>query len=64
MVYGRVFGWIVSKINELLTHKLDTNIELSEIGKYLKGLVQVAYLLVLYFAPKLAVLINDMKKIQ
>ncbi|GAA6107704.1 myosin-IIIb [Tachysurus ichikawai] len=32
VVYGRVFGWIVSKINELLTHKLDTNIELSEIG--------------------------------
>ncbi|KAF5906904.1 myosin-IIIb-like isoform X2, partial [Clarias magur] len=32
VVYGRVFGWIVSKINELLAHKLDTNIELSEIG--------------------------------
>ncbi|MCI4388069.1 hypothetical protein PGIGA_G00081280 [Pangasianodon gigas] len=32
VVYGRVFGWIVSKINELLTHKLDTNVELSEIG--------------------------------
>ncbi|XP_053500993.1 myosin-IIIb isoform X1 [Ictalurus furcatus] len=32
VVYGRVFGWIVSKINELLTHKLDTSVELSEIG--------------------------------
>ncbi|XP_034168493.2 myosin-IIIb isoform X1 [Pangasianodon hypophthalmus] len=32
VVYGRVFGWIVSKINELLAHKLDTNVELSEIG--------------------------------
>ncbi|MCJ8742293.1 hypothetical protein PDJAM_G00080410 [Pangasius djambal] len=32
VVYGRVFGWIVSKINELLTHKLDANVELSEIG--------------------------------
>lgn len=38
VVYGRVFGWIVSKINELLAHKLDTNVELSEIGKTLNGL--------------------------
>ncbi|KAG9263027.1 myosin-IIIb-like isoform X1 [Astyanax mexicanus] len=32
VVYGRVFGWIVSKINELLSHKLDWDVELSEIG--------------------------------
>lgn len=32
VVYGRVFGWIVSKINELLSHKLDCDVELSEIG--------------------------------
>uniref|UniRef100_W5LJ84 Uncharacterized protein n=1 Tax=Astyanax mexicanus TaxID=7994 RepID=W5LJ84_ASTMX len=28
VVYGRVFGWIVSKINELLSHKLDWDVEL------------------------------------
>uniref|UniRef100_A0AAR2IU06 Myosin motor domain-containing protein n=1 Tax=Pygocentrus nattereri TaxID=42514 RepID=A0AAR2IU06_PYGNA len=32
VVYGRVFGWIVSKINELLSHKLDSDVALSEIG--------------------------------
>ncbi|XP_030623933.1 myosin-IIIb-like [Chanos chanos] len=32
VVYGRVFGWIVSKINELLAPKLDSDVELSEIG--------------------------------
>ncbi|XP_026859236.2 myosin-IIIb isoform X2 [Electrophorus electricus] len=32
VVYGRVFGWIVSKINELLTHTLDSKVELNEIG--------------------------------
>ncbi|XP_066507913.1 myosin-IIIb isoform X2 [Hoplias malabaricus] len=32
VVYGRVFGWIVSKVNELLSHKLDSDVELSEIG--------------------------------
>lgn len=36
-MYGRVFGWIVSKINELLIHKLDANVELSEIGQYYYG---------------------------
>ncbi|XP_076876747.1 myosin-IIIb [Brachyhypopomus gauderio] len=32
VVYGRVFGWIVSKINELLAHTQDSDVEFSEIG--------------------------------
>ncbi|NXN32696.1 MYO3B protein, partial [Nycticryphes semicollaris] len=32
MVYGRVFGWIVCKINELLAEKVDPEVELSDIG--------------------------------
>uniref|UniRef100_A0A8C1W3A4 Myosin-IIIb-like n=1 Tax=Cyprinus carpio TaxID=7962 RepID=A0A8C1W3A4_CYPCA len=32
VAYGRVFGWIVSKINELLAPKVDCDVELSEIG--------------------------------
>ncbi|NXU85139.1 MYO3B protein, partial [Xiphorhynchus elegans] len=32
MVYGRVFGWIVSKINELLAENVDPEVELREIG--------------------------------
>ncbi|XP_055063389.2 myosin-IIIb isoform X2 [Misgurnus anguillicaudatus] len=32
VAYGRVFGWIVSKINKQLAHKVDDDVELSEIG--------------------------------
>ncbi|XP_066567547.1 myosin-IIIb isoform X2 [Amia ocellicauda] len=32
VAYGRVFGWIVSKINELLAPNVDLNVELNEIG--------------------------------
>ncbi|XP_015221377.2 myosin-IIIb [Lepisosteus oculatus] len=32
VAYGRVFGWIVSKINELLAPNVDSNVELMEIG--------------------------------
>lgn len=32
VVYGRVFGWIVSKINELLAPNVDADVELCEIG--------------------------------
>uniref|UniRef100_A0A672NQV9 Unconventional myosin-X-like n=1 Tax=Sinocyclocheilus grahami TaxID=75366 RepID=A0A672NQV9_SINGR len=32
VAYGRVFGWIVSKINELLAPKVDCDVELNEIG--------------------------------
>ncbi|KFW87784.1 Myosin-IIIb, partial [Manacus vitellinus] len=32
MVYGRVFGWIVRKINELLAENVDPEVELREIG--------------------------------
>ncbi|PKU42832.1 myosin-iiib-like isoform x1 [Limosa lapponica baueri] len=32
VVYGRVFGWIVCKINELLAENVDPEVELSEIG--------------------------------
>ncbi|XP_030048618.1 myosin-IIIa [Microcaecilia unicolor] len=32
MVYGRVFGWIVRKINELLAHTVLPDVELKEIG--------------------------------
>ncbi|XP_064421597.1 myosin-IIIb isoform X3 [Latimeria chalumnae] len=32
VVYGRVFGWIVSKVNELLAPNLDSDVELREIG--------------------------------
>ncbi|NWQ66618.1 MYO3B protein, partial [Neopipo cinnamomea] len=32
MVYGRVFGWIVGKINELLAENVDPEVELTEIG--------------------------------
>ncbi|NXL91881.1 MYO3B protein, partial [Alectura lathami] len=32
VVYGRVFGWIVCKINELLAENVDPEVELREIG--------------------------------
>ncbi|XP_043087590.1 myosin-IIIb isoform X2 [Puntigrus tetrazona] len=32
VAYGRVFGWIVSKINEQLAPKVDCDVELNEIG--------------------------------
>ncbi|NXS21406.1 MYO3B protein, partial [Mystacornis crossleyi] len=32
MAYGRVFGWIVCKINELLAENVDPEVELREIG--------------------------------
>uniref|UniRef100_A0A671MHS7 Myosin-IIIb-like n=1 Tax=Sinocyclocheilus anshuiensis TaxID=1608454 RepID=A0A671MHS7_9TELE len=32
VAYGRVFGWIVSKVNELLAPKVDCDVELNEIG--------------------------------
>ncbi|XP_056592476.1 myosin-IIIb [Triplophysa dalaica] len=32
VAYGRVFGWIVSKINELLAPQVDADVELNEIG--------------------------------
>ncbi|XP_063996285.1 myosin-IIIb-like isoform X2 [Pogoniulus pusillus] len=32
VAYGRVFGWIVCKINELLAENVDPQVELSEIG--------------------------------
>ncbi|NWR46830.1 MYO3B protein, partial [Regulus satrapa] len=32
VAYGRVFGWIVCKINELLAENVDPEVELSEIG--------------------------------
>ncbi|XP_028836302.1 myosin-IIIb isoform X1 [Denticeps clupeoides] len=32
VAYGRIFGWIVSKVNELLAPKVDPDVELSEIG--------------------------------
>ncbi|KAM4614897.1 myosin-IIIb [Polymixia lowei] len=32
VAYGRVFGWIVSKVNELLAPNVDSNVELNEIG--------------------------------
>ncbi|XP_064798740.1 myosin-IIIb [Oncorhynchus masou masou] len=32
VAYGRVFGWIVSKVNELLAPNVDFDVELSEIG--------------------------------
>ncbi|KQK82878.1 myosin-IIIb-like protein [Amazona aestiva] len=32
VAYGRVFGWIVCKINELLAENVDTEVELGEIG--------------------------------
>uniref|UniRef100_A0A674AJV0 Myosin-IIIb-like n=1 Tax=Salmo trutta TaxID=8032 RepID=A0A674AJV0_SALTR len=32
VAYGRVFGWIVSKVNELLAPNVDFVVELSEIG--------------------------------
>ncbi|XP_051542316.1 myosin-IIIb [Myxocyprinus asiaticus] len=32
VAYGRVFGWIVSKINEQLAPKIDFDVELNEIG--------------------------------
>lgn len=35
VAYGRVFGWIVSKINELLAPNVDLNEEHQEIGMFL-----------------------------
>ncbi|KAL2087692.1 hypothetical protein ACEWY4_016520 [Coilia grayii] len=32
VAYGRVFGWIVSKVNELLAPNVDPDVELHEIG--------------------------------
>ncbi|XP_064163358.1 myosin-IIIb [Anguilla rostrata] len=32
VAYGRVFGWIVSKVNELLEPDVDLDVQLSEIG--------------------------------
>ncbi|XP_061071712.1 myosin-IIIb isoform X2 [Conger conger] len=32
VAYGRVFGWIVSKVNELLAPDVDLDVQLSEIG--------------------------------
>ncbi|XP_062383882.1 myosin-IIIb [Sardina pilchardus] len=32
VAYGRVFGWIVSKVNELLAPNVDPDVELCEIG--------------------------------
>nr|XP_046173220.1 myosin-IIIb-like isoform X3 [Oncorhynchus gorbuscha] len=32
VAYGRVFGWIVSKVNELLAPNVDFDVELNEIG--------------------------------
>ncbi|XP_038821280.1 myosin-IIIb-like isoform X2 [Salvelinus namaycush] len=32
VAYGRVFGWIVSKVNELLAPNVDFDVELTEIG--------------------------------
>ncbi|KFM11563.1 Myosin-IIIb, partial [Aptenodytes forsteri] len=32
VAYGRVFGWIVCKINELLAENMDSEVELREIG--------------------------------
>lgn len=34
VAYGRVFCWIVCKINELLAEKVDPEVELSEIGEF------------------------------
>lgn len=34
VAYGRVFGWIVSKINELLAENVDPEVELREIGEF------------------------------
>lgn len=34
VAYGRVFGWIVSKVNELLAPNVDFDVELSEIGEF------------------------------
>lgn len=34
VAYGRVFGWIVCKINELLAENVDPEVELSEIGEF------------------------------
>ncbi|KAF1584991.1 UNVERIFIED_CONTAM: Myosin-IIIb, partial [Eudyptes robustus] len=34
VAYGRVFGWIVCKINELLAENVDSEVELSEIGEF------------------------------
>lgn len=34
VAYGRVFGWIVCKINELLAENMDTEVELGEIGEF------------------------------
>ena len=34
MAYGRVFGWIVCKINELLAENVDPEVELREIGEF------------------------------
>lgn len=34
VAYGRVFGWIVCKINELLAENVDPQVELSEIGEF------------------------------
>lgn len=33
VAYGRVFGWIVCKINELLAENVDPEVELREIGE-------------------------------
>lgn len=34
VAYGRVFGWIVCKINELLAENVDPDVELREIGEF------------------------------
>lgn len=34
VAYGRVFGWIVCKINELLAENVDPEVELREIGEF------------------------------
>lgn len=34
VAYGRVFGWIVSKVNELLAPNVDFDVELNEIGPF------------------------------
>lgn len=34
VAYGRVFGWIVCKVNELLAENVDPEVELGEIGEF------------------------------
>lgn len=38
VVYGRIFGWIVTKINELLAPNVDVGVDLKEIGLLIKYL--------------------------